>query len=83
MDRIVRDVKRMNEGGAFGSVGRLASGIFAQDAKTLPGRALQFTVSAVLGTLISIFVIRTFFPGMWGKTAAAAAQEPPVTDGIG
>lgn len=62
----------------------MASGIFAQDAQTLPGRALQFTVSAVLGTLISIFVIRTFFPGMWGKgPAAAAAQEPPVTDGIG
>ena len=83
MNRIAKDIREMNREGAFGSLGRMASGIFAQDAQTLPGRALQFTVSAVLGTLISIFVIRTFFPGMWGKSAAAASQEPPVTDGIG
>lgn len=86
IDRIVKDVKRMRREGSFGSLSRLASGVFAQDARTLPGRAFQFTVSAVLGTLISLFVIRNFFPGFLGHgeaVASAAAAESPVTDGLG
>lgn len=84
MNRIAKDVERLKKRGSFGALGRLASGVFAQDAKTLPGRLAQFTVSAVLGTLVSIFVIRTFFPGLLGAgVPAAVAVEPPVTDGLG
>lgn len=84
MDRIVKDVEKLKGGGSFGSLSRAASGVFEQNAKTFPGRLLQFTVSAVLGTLVSIFVIRTFFPGLYGAAAeASASTDPGVTNGLG
>lgn len=81
--RIVNDVKRMNEGGSFGSLSRLAHGVFDQDATTLPGRLLQFAVNATLGTLVSVFILRTFFPGLLGHGPAPAATTPApgTTDG--
>jgi hypothetical protein len=81
--RIVKDVKRMNEGGSFGSLSRLAHGVFSQDAETLPGRLAQFTVNAVLGTLISITVLRIFFPGLLhGPTPAASGGATATAEGL-
>jgi len=74
--RIVNDVKRMNEGGSFGSLSRLAHGVFDQDAETLPGRLAQFVVNAVLGTLISVTVLRIFFPDLLHGGAPPVAAGP-------
>lgn len=83
MKRIREDVKRMRNGRGFGALSQLAHGIFSKDSSTLPGRALQFAVNAVLGTLISVAVIRTFFPGMFGRGApAVTAPKPGTQDGL-
>lgn len=69
----------MNEGGSFGSLSRLAHGVFDQNATTLPGRLLQFAVNATLGTLVSVFILRTFFPSLLSHSPAPAATPAPGT----
>lgn len=82
LERIIKDIDRLNKGGSFGSLSRLAYGIFEQDAETLWGRLAQFTVNAVLGTLVSIVVIKTFFPDMLGSAPATAGGREGV-EGMG
>jgi hypothetical protein len=78
MDRIRKDVDEMS---SFGSLSRLAHGVFKNDAQTLPGRVGQFLVNAVLGTVVSVFVIRTFFPNMFGKEPALP-PAPGTVEGL-
>lgn len=75
----------MKAHGSFGVLSRVAHGVFSNDGKTLAERAFQFTVNAVLGTFISVFVIRTFFPGFMGHGAAAAsaASSQATQEGLG
>jgi len=83
MKRIREDVKRMRAGRGFGAISKLAHGIFSQDSKSLIGRATQFTVNVVLGTLISVAVIRTLFPGAFNHRPAVVPQAPGTTNGLG
>ena len=71
----------MKAHGSFGSLSRLAGGVFEKDATTFWGRAFQFFVNAALGTFVSITIIKIFFPDLLGhgSAPAVAASVPPAT----
>lgn len=71
MERIRKDIERLKAGGSFGR--GLNVGLFEKPAVTALGRLGQFALSAVLGTLVSVVVIRLFFPGV--LTPAQAATD--------
>ncbi len=84
MERIRKDVEALKrKHPSFGALKDLAHGIFKQDAETLLGRFLQFSVNAVLGTFVSIAVIRTFFPDLFSHGGAAIPPQGVTQDGLG
>ena len=75
MKRIEKDIERMNKGGSFGALSKLGAGLFMKDHDHLGMRVLQFVINAAIGTVVSIVVIKTFFPNVFseGKKDASAA----------
>ena len=77
MKRLDKDIEALKRGSpSFGSVGRTP--LFSGQAATPLGRLGQFVLTAAVGTMISIIVIKLVFPGVFGggDTAAAAAKKP-------